>query len=193
MKICVFGAASPTIDHAYVEAVENMGEYIARRGHELVFGAGANGLMGAAARGARRGGGRIFGAIPKFFEDDKIEEIFYDCDELVFTDTMHQRKALMEEKADAFIVVPGGIGTYEEMFEILTLKQLGRLNKNIVMLNFNGFYNDLLTALNHAISRDFITDKCRSLFRITDDYKKAVHLAEEAETERYNVSELKRG
>ncbi len=193
MKICVFGAASPTIDAAYIETVENMGQFIAQRGHELVFGAGANGLMGAAARGVRRGGGRIFGAIPKFFEENNIEEIYYDCDELFFTETMHERKTLMEEKADAFIIVPGGIGTYEEMFEILTLKQLGRLNKNIVMLNFNGFYNDMLAALDRAIARGFVTDKCRSLFRRTDDYREAVLLAESAETERYHVSELKKG
>lgn len=192
MKICVFGAASPTIDQMYIEAVEKMGEYMAHRGHELVFGAGANGLMGAAARGVKQGGGGILGVIPKFFEENKIEEIYYDCDELIFTGSMRERKAVMEEKADAFIVVPGGIGTYEELFEILTLKQLGRLDKTIVVLNLGGFYDNMLTALEGAVAEGFITEQCRSLYKVTDDPDRAVLLAEDFDPAA-PVRELKKG
>ena len=118
MRICVYGAASPTIDKKYIELVEKMGQEMVNRGHSLVFGGGGNGLMGAAARGVKSGGGYILGVIPKFFDEEKVEAICDFCDELIQPDTMRQRKQLMEDNADAFIIVPGGIGTYEEFFEI---------------------------------------------------------------------------
>ena len=176
----------------YIETVEKMGEYMAGRGHGLVFGAGANGLMGAAARGVKRGGGKILGVIPEFFRENDIEEIYYDCDELIFTDSMRERKSIMEDSADAFIVVPGGIGTYEELFEILTLKQLGQLDKTIVVLNLNSFYDNMLTALEGAMAENFITEKCRSIYKVTDDWQRAVLLAEDFDPTA-PVSELKMG
>lgn len=135
MKICVYGASSPTIDPKYIEMVEKMGEEMALRGHSLVFGGGANGLMGAAARGVKKGKGYIVGVIPKFFNEENIEAVYDECDELIEPDTMRQRKQIMEDNADAFIITPGGIGTFEEFFEILTLKQLCRHNKPIVIYN----------------------------------------------------------
>ena len=125
MKICIFGASSATIDKSYIEAVENLAEKMARRGHSLVFGAGATGVMGAAARGVKRGGGYIQGVIPEFFREEGVERIYNDCDLLTFTDSMAQRKTMMEDLADAFIIAPGGIGTLEEFYEVITLKQLG--------------------------------------------------------------------
>ena len=166
---------------------------MAKRGHDLVFGAGANGLMGAVARGVKRGGGKIQGVIPKFFEEKNIEEIYYDCDELIFTDSMRERKAIMEDRADAFIVVPGGIGTYEELYEILTLKQLGCLDKTIVIFNYNGYYNDMLSAMNRSISKGFIADKCRSLYKQATEFEEAVFYAEELPENNYSVNELKKG
>ncbi len=192
MNICVFGASSPTIDDSYIEAVEKMGEFMAERGHGLVFGAGANGLMGAAARGVKRGGGNVVGVIPKFFKNNDIEAIYGGCDELIFTETMRERKAIMEERADSFIVTPGGIGTYEELYEILTLKQLGQLDKTIVILNINGFYNDMLAALEGAIGKSFVTEKCRTLFTCVDDWRLAVLSAEE-KCDTVSVSEMKKG
>ena len=124
MRICVYGAASPTIDPEYIRQTEIMGAEMAKRGHNLVFGGGANGLMGAAARGVRSQGGHIIGVIPKFFDKEKIEAVYTVCDEIHMPETMRERKQMMEDYADAFIMVPGGIGTYEEFFEILTLKQL---------------------------------------------------------------------
>ena len=123
MRICVYGASSPTIDPVFIRKTEEMGAELARRGHSMVFGGGANGLMGAAARGVRSGGGHIIGVIPKFFDKEKIESVYGICDETVMPDTMRQRKQIMEEYADAFVMTPGGIGTFEEFFEILTSKQ----------------------------------------------------------------------
>lgn len=193
MRICVFGAASPTIDEKYVEAVEELGEIIALRGHELVFGAGANGLMGAAAKGVKRGGGRVTGFIPRFFRDEHIEEIFTDCDEIVFTDSMRERKSLMEENADAFIITPGGIGTLEEFYEILTLKQLGRHKKPIVIFNFNHYFNALLSVMDCAVREGFITEKCLGLYTCASEAEQAVRFAEDTACGDCDVKELKKG
>lgn len=169
MRICVYGAASPTIDPEYIKKVEEMGEKLAARGHSLVFGGGGNGLMGAAARGFKKAGGHIIGVIPKFFENEKIEAICDFCDELILPDTMRERKQIMEDNADAFIVVPGGIGTFEEFFEILTLKQLCRHNKPIAIYNINGYYNEINTAMSEAMKKNFIRDNCAELYEISEN------------------------
>ncbi|MCH5187011.1 MAG: TIGR00730 family Rossman fold protein [Oscillospiraceae bacterium] len=193
MKICVFGAASPTIDEKYIKAVEELGEIMARRGHELVFGAGANGLMGAAARGVKRGGGRIHGVIPTFFEEEDIEAIYQECDELTFTASMRERKQTMEDCADAFIITPGGIGTFEEFYEILTLKQLGRHQKPIVIFNIEHYFNDLLAVMNCAVREGFITEKCLGLYTCVGEAEQAVRFAEDTDCLSCDVSELKKG
>lgn len=164
MKICIFGAASAHIDHDYIEKVEQLGEKLASRGHSLVFGAGATGLMGAAARGFKKGGGHIHGVIPEFFREEGVEVIYYDCDKMTYTETMSERKAIMEDDADAFIIAPGGVGTFEEFFEVLTLKQLGRHNKPIAIFNINGYYDDLETFMQTVAERKFITFKCYELY-----------------------------
>ncbi len=192
MKICVFGAASPTIDPRYIEAVEKMGREMAKRGHSLVFGGGGNGLMGAAARGVRDGGGKIVGVIPKFFDEESVEAICDFCDELIFTESMRERKQIMEDSCDAFIVVPGGIGTFEEFFEVLTLKQLCRHNKPIAIYNIMGYYNELHETMNSAIAKNFIRGNCSDLYVISDDLEKVFECVETPEAER-TVRELKDG
>lgn len=104
MKVCIFGAASAHIDDIYIKKVEELGEMLALRGHSLVFGAGATGLMGAAARGFKAGGGKIHGVIPEFFREESVEVIFGGCDKLTFTQTMSERKRIMEDECDAFII-----------------------------------------------------------------------------------------
>jgi uncharacterized protein (TIGR00730 family) len=164
MNICVYGAASQKIDDIYTDAVEELGYLMALRGHNLVFGAGASGIMGAAAKGVKRGNGKITGVIPKFFRDEKIEAIYQECDELIYTDSMHERKLTMEEKADAFIIAPGGIGTMEEFFEVLTLKQLGRHSKPIAIYNVNGFYDYLERFMYVTMEKKFIRASCDLLY-----------------------------
>ena len=171
MRICVYGAASPTIDPEYIAKVEALGREMAKRGHSLVFGGGGNGLMGAAARGVRDGGGYILGVIPKFFDEEDVEEICDFCNELIQPDTMRQRKQIMEERSDAFIVTPGGIGTYEEFFEIYTLKQLGRHQKPIILYNIDGFFDGLNDILKGLVTNGFMREVCLSLlsFATTPD------------------------
>jgi len=161
MRICVYGASSDAIDSAYLQAGEQLGEAMAKRGHGLVFGGGQKGMMGAVARGMTRGNGEIIGVAPRFFD---VEGVLYPaCTKFIFTDTMRERKAIMEVRADAFIMSPGGIGTFEEFFEILTLRQLGRHSKPIAVLNTNGYYEPLRQMLEHAIEQNFMTPACRSL------------------------------
>ena len=169
MRICVFGAASPTIDPNYIEKVEKMGEKMVERGHSLVFGGGGNGLMGAAARGVRAKNGFILGVIPKFFGDENVEEVYPFCHELIEPNTMRERKQIMEDNADAFIITPGGIGTFEEFFEILTLKQLCRHNKPIAIYNIDGYYNELVHAIEQATVKNFIRGGCMDLFFLGED------------------------
>ncbi len=193
MRICVYGAASPTIDPEYIERVEQMGYEMVTRGHSLVFGGGGNGLMGAAARGVRKAGGHILGVIPKFFQNEKIEAICDFCDELVLPDTMRERKQIMEDNADAFIVVPGGIGTFEEFFEILTLKQLCRHNKPIAIYNIKGYYNEINTAMLAAMNKNFIRENCSELYKISESLEELFRYIEAPDQNIHSVNELKDG
>ncbi len=193
MRICVYGAASPTIDLEYIEQVEIMGKILAERGHSLVFGGGGNGLMGAAARGFRDGGAEILGVIPKFFDDEKVEAICDFCTELVMPDTMRERKQIMEDNADAFIVVPGGIGTFEEFFEILTLKQLCRHNKPIAIYNLKGYYNEINEVMNISISKNFIRENCLELYKTSEDLDELIEYIEAIDEKIRTVKELKDG
>lgn len=164
MKVCIFGAASAHIDDIYIKKVEDLAEKLAKRGHSLVFGAGATGLMGAAARGFKAGKGYIHGVIPEFFREEGVEVIFTDCDKMTYTETMSERKRIMEDDCDAFIITPGGIGTFEEFFEVLTLKQLGRHNKAIAIFNIQNYYDGLEAFMKQVYERKFINFKCYEMY-----------------------------
>ena len=167
MNICVYGAASQEIDSVFIETVEKLGEKIAKRGHNIVYGGGAQGLMGAVARGVKKAGGKVIGVAPTFFKVDGV--LFQDCDEFIYTETMRERKQIMEDSSDCFIVTPGGIGTFEEFFEIVTLKQLRRHEKAIVIYNINGYYDEMNTMMENAIKDGFMKESCRSLYKYFDD------------------------
>jgi hypothetical protein len=193
MKICIFGAASAHIDKIYIEKVEALGEKLAKRGHSLVFGAGATGLMGAAARGFKRGGGFIHGVIPEFFKEEKVEVIFTECDKLTYTESMSERKRTMEDDADAFIIVPGGIGTFEEFFEVLTLKQLGRHNKAILIYNILNYYDELEKFMENVADRKFMNFKCGEMYAYYDDPDKLIESLESYKPSDTHWTELKIG
>lgn len=191
MTICVYGAASDQIDASFIKVVEEFGEKMAKRGHNLVYGAGATGLMGAAARGVKEGGGSVVGVIPTFFRDERIEAIFDRCDELVYTETMAQRKTMMEDKADAFVIVPGGIGTQEEFFQVLTLKQLGRHTKPIVLYDINGYYVELEDFMKVATKERFIREACKDLYFYSKDPDEILSYVENYVQTTTDVHELK--
>lgn len=177
MNICLYGASSSSIAKAYINPTEALGEKMADRGHTLVFGGGAAGLMGAAARGAYSHGGKIIGVVPSFLNVDGI--LFDNCDKLIFTDTMRERKQLMEEKSDAFVMTPGGLGTFDEFFEILTLKQLGRHSKPVAVFNINGYFDSLVAQLNNAVYKQFMTPEALELCLFTDNADKLINYLED--------------
>lgn len=166
MNICLYGASSNDIDPSFFKLVEALGAEMAGRGHRMIFGGGAMGLMGAAARGMSSQNGEIIGIAPTFF--DKPGILYDKCTDFIFTQTMRERKELMEKSSDAFLVVPGGIGTFEEFFEILTLKQLNQLNKPIAIFNVNGYYDALLHLLDSTIEKGFMKESCRSIYAAFD-------------------------
>ena len=147
-------------------------------------------MMGAVARGTHDGGGHITGIAPSFFNVDGI--LYPLCDEIIYTDTMRRRKQKMEEMSDGFIVSPGGIGTFEEFFEILTLKQLGRLSKPIAILNTDGYYDSLLEMLRHTAETNFMSEKNFALFFVSDDIDKVIDYIENPTEIGFDVKELRR-
>ena len=153
MKICVFGASSDNLEKEYFDAAFRLGELIAKGGHTLVYGGGSGGLMSACSDGVKSCGGAAVGIAPRCFDEGGF--LRHDFGELILTDTMSERKTMMLSLADAFIVLPGGTGTMDEFFEVLTLKQLGEQSKAIVLLNTLGYYDPLSVLLNEMVSRGF--------------------------------------
>ena len=172
MNITLYGSASDKIDRAYIDGVEALGRAMAKRGHTMVFGAGSTGLMGAAARGMAAEGGQIIGVTPHFMH--KLEPVSTLCTELIATETMAERKTIMEDKADAFIITPGGLGTFDEFFQIMTLKILSRHDKPVVLYNINGFWDgigaDILKGfISPEVANDFtICETPESVFAVIE-------------------------
>ncbi len=190
MNICLYGASSTELDKSFITATEDLGEKLGLKGHNLVYGGGARGLMGAAARGVRKGGGKVIGVAPSFFQVDGV--LFEDCVEFIYTETMRERKQIMEERADAFIMVPGGIGTFDEFFEILTLKQLGQHKKPVVIFNINGYYDSLVNMLDNAVKCKFMTEESRKLAPVFKDAESLIKYLEEYKAEDYEFSVFKK-
>ena len=141
----------------------------------------------------KRKNGEIFGVIPKFFKEENIELIYDKCTELIFTETMAQRKTKMEDLADAFVIVPGGIGTFEEFFEVLTLKQLMRHVKPIAVYDVNGYYKNLDAFLEDAYKEKFIREDCRLLYCYSDDADEILDYIENDKRVQRDVHDLKNG
>lgn len=189
MNICVYGAASSEIDKSFIDAGEELGRKIVERGHGLVFGGGANGMMGAVARGVNQKNGYILGIAPGFFNVDGVS---YDkCTEFIHTDTMRERKRLLDEKSNGFVISPGGIGTFDEFFEILTLKQLGRHNKPIVIWNLNNYFENMENMMQVSVDKKFITDDCRDLYKVCDNIDDILDYIENYDPKDIDLSKVK--
>lgn len=163
-RICVFSSSSDMLEEIYFRAARELGRLMAENGMELVYGGGAVGLMGACADEIRKRGGRITGVIPEALHLEGV--VYPHCDRLHVTRTMRERKALMEESADAFVALPGGYGTLEELLEIITLKQLGYHTKPIVIINTDGFYDLLLGLFDRMIAGSFAKEESRRFYQV---------------------------
>ena len=189
MNICVYGASSDLIDKEFINQGEILGEKMADRGHSLVFGGGAHGLMGAVARGVSRGNGNIIGIAPSFFN---VDGVLYDkCSDFIYTETMRERKQTMENLSDAFIMTPGGIGTFEEFFEILTLKQLAQHNKPIAVLNTNGYFDDIANLMGNAAKKNFMQRGTLELYKFFTDCNEMLDYIENYSDEKRDIHSLK--
>lgn len=153
-SICVYCGSAIGSDPAHEAVATRLGQLIAEAGLRLVYGGGSVGLMGTVARAAMEAGGQVTGIIPKFLQ--KREVMLETLDDLVITEDMHERKQLMFQNADAFVALPGGIGTLEEAVEMMTWAQLGQHKKPVLLANINGFWSPLLELLDHMRAQGYI-------------------------------------
>lgn len=166
-SVCVYCGSKPGLDPAFALTARSVGRWIGAHGGQLVYGGGNNGLMGLVAAATLEAGGRVVGVIPKALVEKEWANNA--CTELHVVDTMHERKRLMAEKADAFVALPGGIGTFEEFFEVWTWRQLGYHDKPVGLLNLSGYYDPLVTFLRSTVAQGFMGDWQMDLIRIGDE------------------------
>lgn len=168
-SICVYCGSRPGLNPAYAAAAAQVGHWIGSHGGQLVYGGGKSGLMGIVADAALQSGARVVGVIPKALVEK--EWAHQGCTELYIVDTMHDRKRMMAERADAFLALPGGIGTFEELFEVWTWRQLGYHDKPIGILNVAGYYDRMMEFLASSVTEQFLGDWQMTLLRSSDQYK----------------------
>ncbi len=174
--VCVFCASAAGSSPAYLEAADELGRLIAVRGYGLVYGGATVGAMGAVADGALAAGGAVVGVIPDVIKEREIEH--RGLTELHVVRTMHERKALLASKADAFVALPGGYGTLDEFIEMVTWAQLRIHAKPCVLINLGGFYDGLLAFLDHIIAEGFILPENRDLIQVARDPAEALEIVE---------------
>jgi uncharacterized protein (TIGR00730 family) len=162
--ICIYASSSDMVDPVFFETADRLGRLIGRKGYALVYGGGRIGLMGVLAEGVKREGGAVIGVIPEALN---LKGVVYEhCDELIVTEDMRRRKDEMDKRANAFIALPGGFGTLEELLEVITLKQLMYHDRAIAILNTDGFYDALIAQFEGSIGRRFAKEQCRELYAV---------------------------
>jgi len=174
--ICVYCASSTQIMSQYFEATARLGEIVAKAGFSVVFGGGSSGLMGKLADSVLDAKGRIVGVIPKFMCDENWQH--NGLSELIVVETMHERKALMAQMADAIVALPGGCGTFEELMEAITWKQLGILSVPIVIFNIAGYYDSMIEMLHRAIDEKFMRDVHKNMWVVVNSPEDVLHAIE---------------
>lgn len=170
-SVCLFCGSSDRADPAYTEAARAFGRATAEAGWRLVYGGGGVGLMGASARGAHDAGGRVVGIMPAFL---RSRERLFDEVETVVVTSMHERKQLMYDQSDAFVVAPGGVGTLEEVIEVLSWKRLDLHGKPVIFLNINGFWDTLLATLDHSMASGMTPDTFRQAYSVANTVEEAI-------------------
>lgn len=162
--ICVFCASSGSVDQVYMDAALDLGRLMGSAGLDLIYGGASIGLMGCLARGVHQQGGKVVGVLPEFFRGKDIE--YQEADELIVVEGMRERKAVMDRRADAFIVLPGGVGTLEEAMEILSMIQLRLTRKPLVFLNVENFYDGLIGHMKKMVELKFAKKETLKMFAV---------------------------
>ena len=165
--VTVYASSSSALKPVYYDAARRLGEILAAAGKSIVYGAGGHGLMGAVADGALSRNGEVYGVVPSFLQN--LELTHQGLTRLKIVEDMHTRKQLMLKGSDAVVTLPGGSGTYEEMFEALTMKRLGQWVGPIILVNTNGFYDGLLEFMNHSIAERFMGSSHLKMWSVVDE------------------------
>lgn len=176
-SICVYCGSSSSVDQSYKDAAQALGRAFAAEKIRLVYGGGQVGIMGITADAVLENGGEVTGIIPEFLHELEIAKL--DLTELIRVENMHIRKQLMAERSDAFVVLPGGYGTLEELFEVLTWRQLKLHNKPIVILNTEGFWDPLVSMIDHLIERGFARPENRALISVVNEVDQVLDVIRE--------------
>lgn len=171
-NICVYCSSSDAIDRRYFTVAQELGAALGRRGDTLIFGGGSVGLMGEVARACHAHGGKVVGVIPETLKTAEIA--YHNADELIVTQTMSERKTLMFTRGDAFVILPGGFGTLEELAEVIVLKVLKYQDRPIIILNCHGFYDPLVNLFEHFIEQNFAKPKHRELYQVVETVDEAI-------------------
>lgn len=177
-SVCLFCGSSDAADPAYTEAARAFGALTAQAGWRLVYGGGGVGLMGASARAAHEAGGRVLGVMPGFL---RSRERLYDEVETLIVPSMHERKTIMYDQSDAFVVAPGGVGTLEEVIEVLSWKRLDLHQKPVIFLNLNGFWEPLLAVMDHSIAEGMTPASFRDAWSVCNTVEEAIGLIRAAD------------
>ena len=173
-SLCVYCGSRPGRLETFTQTAKAVGEWIGQHQGQLVYGGGNSGLMGIVAAATQQAGGKVVGIIPHALAEKELARD--DCDEFYLVDNMHQRKHMMAERADAFLALPGGIGTFEEFFEVWTWRQLGYHNKPIGLLNVDGYYDGLLAFMNTTLKEGFVSDWQMNLIHQSDNLEQLLPL-----------------
>lgn len=168
-KICVFCSSSDAVAPAFIKVAAELGAFIAERNYTLVYGGGNIGLMGTMAHSVHTNGGKVVGVIPKMFKDKGLA--YKGADEMIVTEDLRERKKIMEALSDAFVGLPGGFGTLEEILEIITLKQIRFHQKPIVLLNTNSFFMHLINLFEYMYLEKFAKEEYRKLYFVASNVK----------------------
>jgi uncharacterized protein (TIGR00730 family) len=179
LSVCVYCGASDQADPKYAAAAKELGASLARRQWTLVWGGARTGLMGAVARGAKESGGRVVGVLPEFIRQ---WEVAYDqADEMMVVKTMHERKVILQVRSDAFVILPGGVGTLDEIWDTFDLKNLNQHAKPIILLNQDGYYDAMLAFLDHSIAEKFSKPEVRRQFLVARTVTEVMALLEKVD------------
>ena len=187
MQVCVYCASSAKIDSAYFEATEALAKSLVANDCQVVFGGGSSGLMGKLADTVLENGGRIRGIMPQFMNE--VEWGHKGVSDFIYTHTMHERKAKFLEGTDAIIALPGGPGTFEELFEAITLRKLGQISTPIVVLNTNGYFNLFADLMQQAVTEKFMTDDGESVWKMVNEPEDVITCIRDFKTQKIELTQ----
>lgn len=183
-NVCVYCGSSSRVDDAYKDAATKLGQLVAQEGWGVVYGGGRVGLMGLVADSAMKSGGEVIGIIPSHIKEREVQH--EELTELVVVETMHVRKQMMVDRSQAFVILPGGLGTLDELFEILTWKQLALHDKPIVIVNMNGYWENMLATLKHIANQGFMREEDMNMLVVVETVDDVIAAVKKAPLEKFD-------